>query len=161
MSHVHSLWPQVMRSKIRSFPLPALGYFYTLTIEEESSLATVPILFVISGKGFQVISIIDAIVSFLNYFSCRERVHISGGEWQRGRGRERERERDRERERILSRFQVQCRGQYGARSQDPGIMIWAEKPNVQPIEPPRRPMDAIISDPPYLKSQGQSSWGPS
>lgn len=44
--------------------MPALGYFYTLTIEEESSLATVLILFLIFGKEFSVISVINAIISY-------------------------------------------------------------------------------------------------
>ena len=51
----------------------ALGYFYTLTIGEESSLPTVLILFVIFGKGFQLISIIDAIISDSLYLKSQGR----------------------------------------------------------------------------------------
>lgn len=54
--------------------MPALGYFYTLTVEEESSLATVLlILFVIFGKGFQVTSVIGATVSYSPYLKPQER----------------------------------------------------------------------------------------
>ena len=60
---MNSALTRLTKSKIRSFPSPTLGYFYTLTIEDESSLTTVLILFVISGKGLQVISTEEAIIS--------------------------------------------------------------------------------------------------
>jgi hypothetical protein len=51
-------WPQAPNKEVRNFSSFIFGYFHILTIENESSLGTV-----ISEKGLQLVSGVDAMIS--------------------------------------------------------------------------------------------------